>query len=67
MKKLAAAVFLEKLARHLALLACLAMVSKASGWTDPGQASIFLLIALATAAHWCGRALAGIRRAGPSR
>ncbi|WP_373498846.1 hypothetical protein [Desulfococcus sp.] len=62
MKKLAVAVFLEKLARHLALLACLAIVAKASGWTDPSQASILLLIALATAAHWCGRASSGIRR-----
>lgn len=61
MKKIAIALFLKKLARHLALLACLAIVSKASGWSDPSPASILLLTLLATAAHWYGRASAGIR------
>ncbi|AOY56846.1 MULTISPECIES: hypothetical protein [Desulfococcus] len=67
MKKGAVALFLEKLARHLALLACLAIVARASGWTDAGPTSIMVLIVLATATHWGGRALSGARREPRSR
>jgi hypothetical protein len=66
-KNIVAAAFLEKLARHLGLLVCLAIVAKASGWADPSQASILLLTVLATTAHWCGRAVACIRRERPYR
>lgn len=67
MKTRVIALFLEKLARHLALLACLAIAGKAAGWTDPGQPAILFLIILAAAAHWGGRLSSGVRREPPSR
>lgn len=51
MKKLVAAAWLAKLARHLALLTLLAVLFKASGWADPGRAGILLLAIAASAAH----------------
>jgi hypothetical protein len=51
MKELVAAAWLAKLARHLALLTLLAVLFKASGWADPGQAGILLLAVSASVAH----------------
>ncbi len=49
---------LAKISKHLALLACLMIVGKASGRFASGEFTVFLVIALASAAHLCGRALA---------
>jgi hypothetical protein len=51
------AVFLTKLAKHLALLACLAIVGQATGRAALGQRSILLLVVCATLAHTLGRTL----------
>ena len=64
MKKLVAAAFFEKLARHLMLLACLAILSKAAGWTDTSQTTILLLVVMATIVHVCCRLTGGTRRSG---
>jgi hypothetical protein len=61
-KRLVVSAFLEKLARHLALLASLGILSKAAGWTETGQATILGLIVVATLTHWCSRAAAGTRK-----
>jgi hypothetical protein len=61
-KRFVAIAFLEKLARHLMLLACLAILSKAAGWADPSQVSILLLVISATAAHWCSMIAERIRK-----
>jgi len=52
------AVWLAKLARHLALVTYLAVLFKASGWADPGQAGILLLAVIASVAH-LGAKMAG--------
>lgn len=54
----ALAVFLSKAAKHLALLACLMIVGKATGRFTIGEPDIFLLTIFATMAHLFGRALA---------
>ena len=51
------AAFLKKLAKHLALLACLAIVGQATGRVALGQPSILLLIAGAALIHAVGQAL----------
>lgn len=51
-------VLLAKVSKHLALLGCLMVLGKASGRLAIGELTIFLLIAFASAAHLCGRALA---------
>jgi len=51
------AAFLTKLAKHLALLACLAIVGEASGKAAIGQPAILLLIIGATLLHQAGSAL----------
>lgn len=58
MKKIMTAAWLEKLAKHLALLTCLAILFKASGQADPAPVAILLLALFACAAHLCGK-LAG--------
>jgi len=52
-----AAAFLTKLAKHLALLACLMTVGQATGRTAIGPLVIFLLVILATSLYSIGRAL----------
>jgi hypothetical protein len=42
---------LEKMARHLALLAILAVIFRSSGWADAGQGTIWALAAAASALH----------------
>ena len=54
----ALAVFLSKVAKHLALLACLLILGKATGRLTSGQFAIFCLTILAMIAHLAGRALA---------
>jgi len=61
MKRIVLKAFLEKLARHLLLLACLVILSKAAGWTNVDQISIFLLIILGFLVHWGARAINGFR------
>lgn len=51
MKALISATVLEKIARHLALLACLAVLFKANGWSDTGQPAIAALAAVASVFH----------------
>ena len=58
-------VFLNKAAKHLALLACLMIVGKATGRFTIGEPGIFLLTLFATVAHLFGRALAPRLPAGP--
>lgn len=58
MKKYVTSAWLAKLGRHLALLALLAVLFKASGWADPGQAGILLLAVSASVAH-LGARMAG--------
>jgi len=50
-------VLLSKVAKHLALLACLMIVGKATGRFTIGELGIFLLTIFATMAHLFGRAL----------
>ena len=47
--------FLPKLARHLALLACLMIVSQAAGRPVVGQLGIFVTVVLAAVLHSAGR------------
>ena len=47
--------FLTKLAKHLVILACLAIVGETSGRLVIGQRSIFLLIVLAALIDSAGR------------
>jgi hypothetical protein len=61
----AASVFLSKIAKHLALLACLMIVGKATGRFTIGELGIFLLTLFATMAHLFGRALSPRLPAGP--
>ncbi|MGH7810135.1 MAG: hypothetical protein ACREP5_07655 [Candidatus Binatia bacterium] len=44
--------FLKKFAKHLALLACLMILGRASGRVDQGQLAIFLIVA-AAALFYC--------------
>ena len=60
-----ASVFLTKVAKHLALLACLMIVGKATGRFTIGEPGIFLLAIFAAMAHLFGRALAPRSSAGP--
>ena len=53
----AVAVFLRKLAKHLALLACLLILSEASGRLTIGPVTIFFLTVFASAADLAGRTL----------
>ena len=64
LKKMVICAFLEKIARHLMLLACMTILAKASGWLALSQTSILLLIAFASAAHLSSRAIGGIREKG---
>ncbi len=52
-----ASVLLNKMAKHLALLASLMIVGKATGRFTIGERGIFLLTIFATMAHLFGRAL----------
>jgi hypothetical protein len=49
--------FLSKLAKHLAVLACLAIVLKTSGRLVIGEMGIFLLVVSAALFHSAGRTL----------
>ena len=49
------AAFLAKLAKHLALLACLMIVSQAAGRPVLGQLGIFFTVVLAALVHSAGR------------
>jgi hypothetical protein len=62
MKKVMTAAWLEKLARHVALLTCLAILFKASGQADPAPVTILLLALFASAAHLCGKLAGRARR-----
>jgi hypothetical protein len=53
----AMAVFLGKLAKHLALLVCLLILGKAGGRLTTGPLVILILTIFASAAHLAGRAL----------
>jgi len=53
----AVAVFLCKLAKHLALLACLMILGKAAGRLTIEPLAIFFLPVFASAAHLAGRSL----------
>ena len=57
-------VFLPKLAKHLALLACLMIVSQVAGRPVVGQLGIFVTVVLAALFHSAG--LAVRRRLSPS-
>ena len=59
------AAFLTKLAKHLALLACLAIVGQATSRAFVGQRFIFLLILAAALIHSLGQTLKGRRRPAP--
>lgn len=63
-KRLVVGAFLEKVARHLMLLSCMAILSNAAGWTATRPTSILLLIMIASAAHLSGRAIGGIPKGG---
>ena len=47
--------FLPKLAKHLALLACLMIVSQVAGRPVVGQLGIFVTVVLAALLHSAGR------------
>ncbi len=51
------AVFLQKLSKHVALLASLLILGQGSGHVEIGQLGIFSLIILSTVAHSVGRAI----------
>ncbi len=51
MKMHVTAIWLGRLARHLALMALLAVLFKASGWADPGQAGILMLALSSPVVH----------------
>jgi hypothetical protein len=55
MKRLYLGVLLPKLAKHLALLACLMIVSQVSGGPVVGQLGIFVIVVLAALLHSAGR------------
>lgn len=62
----AAASFLARLAKHLALLACLAIVGALNDRVPVGQLTIFALIVVAALVHAAGHGLAlSERRAAP--
>ena len=65
----ATALFLTKLAKHLALLACLLIVGQATGQPPLGPLGIFLLIVFAASLHCVSRSLQGrlLYRPPPSR
>lgn len=65
MKPIIAAVGLEKIARHLALLTCLSIVFKANGWSDTGAPAILSLAAIACLLHLGAGWLKGGTRSGP--
>jgi len=54
---IAFAAFLTKLAKHLALLVCLAIVGQATGRAALGQRSILLLVVAAALIHGLGQTL----------
>lgn len=60
------AAFLTKLAKHLALLACLAIVGEATGRAFVGQRFIFVLILAAALIHSLGQTIKRRRRHAPS-
>lgn len=51
------AAFLTKLAKHLALLVCLAIVGQATGRAAFGQLTILLLVVAAVLMHGLGQSL----------
>ena len=55
---IASAAVLAKLAKHLALLACLAIVGQASGRAAIGVLAIFSLVLIAAVLHSIGHTLA---------
>jgi len=67
MKAIVTAIGLEKIAKHLALLACLAVVFKANGWTDTGEPAIVALAIGACLVHRWARWLMVRTRPGPRR
>jgi hypothetical protein len=56
---------LTKLAKHLALLACLAIVGQATGRAFVGQRFIFILILAAALIHSLGQTIKRRRRPAP--
>jgi hypothetical protein len=58
MKRLClSATFLSKLAKHLAVLACLGIVGESTGRFAIGQTAIFILVVSAALFHSAGRTL----------
>lgn len=56
-RRIVVAAFLTKLAKHLALLACLAIAGQATGRAALGQPAILFLIICAALLHTIGLAL----------
>ena len=48
---------LQKFAKHLALLACLLILGRATGRVDPGQLTILLIVVSAATLHFLGNSL----------
>jgi hypothetical protein len=63
----AVAVVLCKLAKHLALLACLVILGKAAGRLTIEPLAIFFLTVFASAAHLAGRSLSARLPKQPSK
>jgi uncharacterized membrane protein len=48
---------LTKLAKHVALIACLMILGKASARSDLGEVAIFLIVLASVALHSCAKAI----------
>ncbi|MGD9974376.1 MAG: hypothetical protein AB7S77_15050 [Desulfatirhabdiaceae bacterium] len=57
MRSIVSATLLEKLARHMALLACMAILFRSAGWLQTGQIAIWLLTVCASGFHLGARLL----------
>jgi hypothetical protein len=57
LRTIVSAALLEKVARHLALLACMAVLFHSAGWSDSGQIAIWLLTVCASGLHLASRTL----------
>jgi hypothetical protein len=53
--RLVFALWLAKLGKHLAVLACLLIVGHASGRLHVSQVTVFALIIIATISHWSSK------------
>jgi len=57
MRAVISATLLEKLARHMAFLACMAILFRSAGWLQTGQIAIWLLTVCASGFHLGARML----------